>query len=77
MTTMQKLYLVVPLAPLVGAILSGLFGWVIGLVSAFTGFRSGFGPVSIGIAATRAVVWSIFAVMVVDAIVTTIWTLAQ
>jgi NADH-quinone oxidoreductase subunit L len=27
---MQKLYLVVPLAPLVGAILSGLFGWVIG-----------------------------------------------
>ena len=30
MTTMQKLYLVVPLAPLVGAILSGLFGWAIG-----------------------------------------------
>jgi len=30
MTTMQKLYLVVPLAPLAGAILSGLFGWVIG-----------------------------------------------
>jgi NADH-quinone oxidoreductase subunit L len=30
MTTMQKLYLLVPLAPLVGAILSGLFGWVIG-----------------------------------------------
>jgi NADH-quinone oxidoreductase subunit L len=27
---MQKLYLVVPLAPLVGAVLSGLFGWVIG-----------------------------------------------
>jgi NADH-quinone oxidoreductase subunit L len=27
---MQKLYLVVPLAPLAGAILSGLFGWVIG-----------------------------------------------
>jgi NADH-quinone oxidoreductase subunit L len=27
---MQKLYLVAPLAPLVGAILSGLFGWVIG-----------------------------------------------
>ena len=30
MTTMQKLYLVVPLAPLVGAILAGLFGWLIG-----------------------------------------------
>ncbi|MDB5865915.1 MAG: NADH-quinone oxidoreductase subunit [Betaproteobacteria bacterium] len=27
---MQKLYLVAPLAPLVGALLSGLFGWVIG-----------------------------------------------
>jgi NADH-quinone oxidoreductase subunit L len=27
---MQKLYLVVPLAPLVGAVLSGLFGWAIG-----------------------------------------------
>jgi NADH-quinone oxidoreductase subunit L len=30
MTTMQKLYLVVPLAPLVGAIVAGLFGWAIG-----------------------------------------------
>src|SRR3954469_19922615 len=30
MTTMQKLYLVVPLAPLLGAILAGLFGWAIG-----------------------------------------------
>ena len=30
MTTMQKLYLVVPLAPLIGAILAGLFGWVVG-----------------------------------------------
>ncbi|MGZ9004766.1 MAG: NADH-quinone oxidoreductase subunit L [Burkholderiales bacterium] len=30
MTTMQKLYLVVPLAPLVGAIVAGLFGWLIG-----------------------------------------------
>src|SRR3954470_14072896 len=30
MTTMQKLYLVIPLAPLVGAIVAGLFGWVVG-----------------------------------------------
>jgi NADH-quinone oxidoreductase subunit L len=30
MTTMQKVYLIVPLAPLLGAILSGLFGWAIG-----------------------------------------------
>jgi len=30
MTAMQKLYLLVPLAPLAGAIVSGLFGWAIG-----------------------------------------------
>ncbi|HZN23321.1 MAG TPA: NADH-quinone oxidoreductase subunit L [Burkholderiales bacterium] len=30
MTTMQKIYLVVPLAPLAGAIIAGLFGWAIG-----------------------------------------------
>jgi len=30
MTAMQKLYLLVPLAPLAGAIIAGLFGWLIG-----------------------------------------------
>ena len=30
MTTMQKLYLLVPLAPLAGALAAGLFGWAIG-----------------------------------------------
>ncbi|MDP1537512.1 MAG: NADH-quinone oxidoreductase subunit L [Burkholderiales bacterium] len=30
MTEMQKLYLLVPLAPLAGALIAGLFGWVIG-----------------------------------------------
>lgn len=30
MTDMQKLYLLVPLAPLVGSVIAGLFGWVIG-----------------------------------------------
>ncbi len=30
MTAMQKLYLLVPLAPLFGAIVAGLFGWAIG-----------------------------------------------
>ncbi len=30
MTSMQKLYLLVPLAPLAGAIIAGLFGWAIG-----------------------------------------------
>ena len=30
MTSMQKLYLIVPMAPLIGATLAGLFGWAIG-----------------------------------------------
>ncbi|HSQ05340.1 MAG TPA: NADH-quinone oxidoreductase subunit L [Burkholderiales bacterium] len=30
MTTMQKLYLIIPLAPLCGALIAGLFGWAIG-----------------------------------------------
>ncbi|MDP2868294.1 MAG: NADH-quinone oxidoreductase subunit L, partial [Methyloversatilis sp.] len=30
MTEMQKLYLLVPLAPLAGAVIAGLFGWLIG-----------------------------------------------
>ena len=29
MTGMQKLYLLVPLAPLAGAIVAGLFGWAL------------------------------------------------
>lgn len=60
-----------------GAVKSVLFGWVIGLASAFTGLHSGYGALSIGIAATRAAVASIFFVMVVDGFVTTLWTMAQ
>jgi NADH dehydrogenase subunit L (EC 1.6.5.3) len=30
MTEMQKLYLLVPMAPLAGALIAGLFGWAIG-----------------------------------------------
>jgi phospholipid/cholesterol/gamma-HCH transport system permease protein len=60
-----------------GTVKCVLFGWVIGLASTFTGFNSGSGAVSIGLAATRGVVSSIFVIMVVDAIVTTIWTIAQ
>ena len=36
MTEMQKLYLLVPLAPLFGAIMAGLFGWAIGRRAAHT-----------------------------------------
>lgn len=60
-----------------GTVKSVLFGWVIGLASAFTGLHSGYGALSIGIAATRAAVASILFVMIVDSIVTTLWTMAQ
>ena len=36
MTAMQKIYLLVPLAPLVGAILAGLFGKLLGRAGAHT-----------------------------------------
>ena len=36
MTDMQKLYLLVPLAPLAGAVIAGLFGWAIGRRAAHT-----------------------------------------
>ena len=36
MTEMQKLYLLVPLAPLAGALIAGLFGWAIGRRAAHT-----------------------------------------
>jgi len=36
MTEMQKLYLLVPLAPLFGAIIAGLFGWAVGRRAAHT-----------------------------------------
>jgi phospholipid/cholesterol/gamma-HCH transport system permease protein len=60
-----------------GAVKSVLFGWVIVFASAFSGFHSGYGPLTVGKAATRAVVSSIFFIMIVDAIVTTVWTMAQ
>jgi NADH-quinone oxidoreductase subunit L len=34
MTEMQKLYLLIPLAPLAGAVIAGLFGWLIGRAAA-------------------------------------------
>jgi len=60
-----------------GVVKSVLFGWVIVLASAFSGLASGYGPLTVGRAATRAVVSSIFFIMIVDAIVTTVWTVAQ
>lgn len=78
MASVNRMLVGVDLADLwLGAVKSVLFAWTIGLASSFSGLRSSFGALSIGLAATRAVVSSIFFVMVVDAIVTTIWTAAQ
>ena len=60
-----------------GEVKSVLFGWVIALSGSFTGFHSGKDARSVGAAATRAVVASIFCIVVLDSIVTTAWTVAR
>lgn len=60
-----------------GLIKSVLFAWVIGLVACHKGMQTRGGPTSVGRSATSAVVMSIFFIVVIDSIVTTIWTLAQ
>jgi phospholipid/cholesterol/gamma-HCH transport system permease protein len=59
-----------------GLVKSVLFGWVIGLAGSYTGLHSGHDARSVGSAATRAVVASIFFIIVIDSIVTTAWTVA-
>jgi phospholipid/cholesterol/gamma-HCH transport system permease protein len=59
-----------------GLVKSVLFGWVIALAGSYTGFHSGQDARSVGAAATRAVVASIFFIVVIDSIVTTAWTVA-
>lgn len=60
-----------------GLVKSVLFGWVIGLASCHTGLHSGANARSVGVAATRAVVSSIFYIVVLDSIVTTAWTIGH
>lgn len=60
-----------------GLVKSVLFGWVIGLASCHTGLHSGADARSVGTAATRAVVSSIFFIIVIDSVVTTAWTLGH
>lgn len=59
-----------------GEVKSVLFGWVIAIAGSYTGFHSGHDARSVGTAATRAVVASIFFIIVIDSIVTTAWTVA-
>jgi phospholipid/cholesterol/gamma-HCH transport system permease protein len=54
-----------------------LFGWIIALVGCHMGMRTRGGATNVGHSATSAVVTSIFLVVVVDGVVTTIWTLAR
>ncbi len=60
-----------------GLIKSVLFAWVIGLVGCYRGLQTRGGPTSVGRSATSSVVTSIFYIVVIDSIVTTIWTLSQ
>jgi phospholipid/cholesterol/gamma-HCH transport system permease protein len=51
-----------------GVLKSFVFAWIIGLVSAFIGFRARGGAAGVGVATTNAVVASIFLVITADAI---------
>ncbi len=54
---------------------SVLFAWVIGFTACFVGLRTQGGGQSVGRSTPRAVVASIFLIIVVDSAVTTLWTL--
>lgn len=58
-----------------GLVKSVLFAWVIGFAGAYTGLHTSGDARGIGDSATRAVVASIFFIVVIDSIVTTAWTL--
>jgi phospholipid/cholesterol/gamma-HCH transport system permease protein len=60
-----------------GLIKSLLFAWIIGFVGCFMGLTTRGGASSVGKNTTRAVVLSIFLIVVVDSIVTTVWTVSH
>ena len=60
-----------------GLFKSLLFAWIIGLTGCFQGLRTRGGAHSVGRATTRAVVISIFAIIVTDSVTTTLWTMGQ
>lgn len=59
-----------------GAVKSVLFAWIVGFTGCYLGFETRGGPSSVGRNTTRAVVTAIFLIVVVDSVVTTLWTLA-
>lgn len=59
-----------------GLLKSILFAWTIGLVGCHMGLTTTGGATSVGRSTTQAVVTSIFLIIVIDSIVTTVWTLA-
>lgn len=58
-----------------GLFKSVLFAWIIGFVSCFVGMRTRGSAHNVGQSTTRAVVASIFLIVVADSFVTTSWTL--
>ena len=60
-----------------GLIKSVLFAWIIGFVGCCMGLATRGGASSVGTNTTRAVVLSIFFIVVVDSIVTTVWTVSR
>lgn len=60
-----------------GLIKSVLFAWIIGFVGCFMGLTTRGGASRVGKNTTRAVVLSIFLIVVVDSIVTTVWTVSH
>lgn len=60
-----------------GLVKSLLFAWTIGLAGCFVGLRTRGGATAVGRSATLAVVASIFFIIVIDSIVTTVWTLGH
>jgi phospholipid/cholesterol/gamma-HCH transport system permease protein len=57
-----------------GLVKSVLFAWIIGFTGCFMGLRTRGGAHSVGRNTTRAVVASIFAIVLTDSAVTTVWT---
>jgi phospholipid/cholesterol/gamma-HCH transport system permease protein len=60
-----------------GLVKSVLFAWIITFTSCFMGLRTSGGAHGVGISTTRAVVASIVLVILVDSMVTTVWTVTH
>jgi phospholipid/cholesterol/gamma-HCH transport system permease protein len=60
-----------------GLLKSLVFAWIVGFTGVYMGLRAGGGASSVGLAATRAVVASLFLIIVVDSVFATVATLTR